>query len=82
METVRATMEIQVIVNCPSCGEFINLLDEEDTAGTDHNDDGEILKQSCPTTGQYWREAHERFAVDDVQCSYCGSTFQVKGLDW
>ena len=82
MNTVRAELLIKVMVNCPTCGMAINLLDDKDTSGVAHNDDANVLRQACPDTGEYWHQAHEKFEVDDVQCSYCRATFQVKGLDW
>lgn len=82
METVRAELQIQVMVDCPSCGGLLDLLDESDTAGTAHNDEGNVLRQACPDTGEWWGDAHKKFEVEEVECTHCGAVFDVKGLNW
>lgn len=80
MERVTAVLDITVNVDCPNCGNYINLLDEIDTNGENLNEDGMILKQACPNG--YWNESHDKFKVDRVTCSECKCEFTVKGLEW
>lgn len=80
MKTVSATMQISVYVNCPHCDYLIDLMDEDDTNGIVHNDDSYILKQAIPYGD--WDESHREFEVDDVTCSHCKGSFDVKELVW
>lgn len=79
---VRANMTIDIFVDCPNddCRFYINLMDESDTNGINHNDEGYILRQSCPSGD--WSERHEKFEVEEVVCSQCKTEFKVSGLDW
>ena len=81
METVEARLDIEVFVHCPTCDYLIDLMLEEDTNGQNHNDEGHILSQACPSEG-HWSEEHEKFEIDDVTGSKCKTTFIVKGLEW
>lgn len=78
-KTVSASLSISMYVNCPNeeCDNFIDLLDENDTDGYYHNDDGDLLKQMFPKHGD-----HEDFECDDVTCTLCKTTFNVRGLEW
>ena len=80
MKTVTASLSIDVFVDCPHCDNFINLLDSSDTDDHDHNDEGHVLSQACPDG--HWSEEHRNFEVDNVTCSECKKSFNVKGLDW
>lgn len=82
MKNAKATLIIDVMVNCPHCDFYINLMDEHDTCGTHHNDDQAILRQACPTNGSLWIDAHKTFEVQDVKCSECKKEFNVEGLEW
>ena len=75
-----ARLDIEVFVDCPHCDHMIDLMRQVDTSGYDHNEDGHVISQACPDG--YWPEEHEKFEVNDVQCSQCGKTFNVKGLEW
>ena len=79
METVTATLSIEMDVDCPNdeCGNYIDILNERDTNGYDHNDDGFLLRQMFPKNGD-----HEDFECDEVTCSQCKTTFNVKELVW
>lgn len=81
MKTARATLDINVWVECPTCEAEIDLLDEDDTAGVAHNDEGHVIKQACPSDG-HWSTEHEKFEVTEVECSKCGVEFNVAGIDW
>lgn len=78
-QTVSATLSIEMYVYCPNddCGYYIDLLDPTDTDGYHHNDDGDLLRQMFPTNG-----AHVDFECEDVTCSQCKTTFNVKELEW
>lgn len=73
---IAATVNIQVAVECPSCGLGIDLLDENATSGVCHNDDSSILKSVFDNKTRSWEE----FEIEDVTCSYCGHNFDVSGL--
>lgn len=79
IETVEATLDIEMFVTCPNvdCEYYIDLLKEEDTDGTMHNDDGALLRQMFPKYG-----SHGDFECNEVTCSKCKTTFNVKGLEW
>jgi len=81
MKYVIASLHIAVDVNCPHCDHQLDLLNENDTGGRHHNDDGAVIRQACPIDG-YWCDSHKNFEVDDVECSSCHKSFNVKGLDW
>ena len=76
-EVVTASLIIQMCVNCPKCGYYIDLLDENDTNGTCHDDDSALLRQMFPANGD-----NDRFECEDVVCSECKHEFNVKALDW
>ena len=78
-EVVTARLDIEMFVTCPNeeCNFLIDLLLEEDTNGYWHNDDGYLLRHMFPSDGD-----HEDFECEDVTCSKCKTTFDVKGLEW
>ena len=80
MNTVKAILSLEVNVDCPHCGTDIDLMNEDETADHDHNEEGAVIKQACPDG--YWIDEHEKFSVDDVTCTNCRESFNVKGLDW
>ena len=79
VEIVSASLSIDMWVDCPGddCGNYINLLNEKDTDGRDHNDDGALLRQMFPVDGD-----NSDFECDDVTCPECGTTFNVRELEW
>ena len=79
-KTVSASLRIQIMVDCPTCGALIDLLQPSDCSGCDHNDEGQVL---CQAVGQKnWYEAHNEFAVSGVICSECSNIFNVEKLEW
>ena len=80
MKTVTANMSIEINVDCPHCEHLINLLDESDTDGVAHDDECAVLKQAIPDG--HWHEEHKKFKVDDVTCTNCKGSFNVKELEW
>jgi len=74
MDTVPATLIIEVRAHCPQCGEWIDLMEG------DYNEDAHVIKQACPDGN--WSEEHETFSVHDVVCTNCETEFHVAGLDW
>lgn len=79
--TQTAWLSIQVFVSCPNCDKLIDLMDENDTDGYNHNEDGWVIGQACPDEG-YWIDAHKDFSIKNVTCTECKETFGVKGLEW
>ncbi len=79
IETVEATLSVEMYVTCPNdnCGNYINLLDEGDTDGTLHDDEGLLLRQMFPKNG-----SNDDFECEDVVCTVCKTMFNVKGLEW
>jgi len=79
LEVVAATLSIDMYVDCPNedCGNYINIMNSRDTNGVDHNDDGNLLRQMFPKHGD-----HEDFECDEVTCTDCKTTFDVKKLEW
>jgi hypothetical protein len=80
MKTATARLDIEVFVDCHHSDHLIDLVKPEYTAGYDHNEEGYVLSQACPNG--HWSEEHKNFEVEEVECSSCGNTFNVKGLDW
>jgi len=76
---IAAVLDIEMFVTCPNdeCGYYIDLLKDADTNGVCHNDDGHLLCQIFPKNG-----SHDDFECDDVTCSQCKTTFNVRGLEW
>jgi len=80
LKTATAILSIEVNVNCPNCDFYINILDEKDTAGFNHNDEGEILNQALPSGN--WVASHDEFKVQNIKCSSCKKDFNVLGIEW
>ena len=80
METISASMLIEVHVDCPHCSCFINLMDESHTNGRDHDEEGGVIRQAVPDGS--WHDKHKEFSVSNVTCSECKESFNVEGLDW
>jgi len=80
IKTTSARLDIEVFVDCPHCDTMIDLLDERDTSGYAHNEEGYVLSQACPNGN--WSEEHKGFSVDDVKCHSCNREFNVEGLEW
>lgn len=77
---VSAALSIEMYVDCPNddCGSFLDLLDERDTDGTDHNEEGQLMRQIFPPDGS----SHDDFECRSVVCKDCKTEFKVKGLEW
>lgn len=73
METVRADMIINLDVNCPTCGESIELLND-----TDLNEEGMLLDQAISDAA--WKIPAEDRIDCIVTCPACECDFQVKGV--
>jgi hypothetical protein len=80
MTEVTARLDISVWVDCPHCDHMLDLLNETDTGGYDHNEEGHVLSQACPDG--CWNEGHKSFEINDVECSNCNESFNVKELEW
>ena len=77
IKTVEARLDVEIFVNCPSCDFLIDLLNENDTNDEPLNDDSQLLRQVFDPKIDY-----SSFECDEVTCSECKSTFNVKGLEW
>ena len=77
METVSARLDVEIFAHCPKCNFMIDLLNESETNGVMHNDDGELLRQVWPRNGSY-----DDFECEEVTCSRCKTEFNVKTLEW
>jgi hypothetical protein len=79
IKTVMARLDIEMFVDCPNedCQYLIDLLREKDTDGYDHNEEGHLLIQMFSSQG-----SHDDFECEEVTCSECKTTFNVKGLEW
>lgn len=80
METVMAKLDIEIFVDCPGCDYLIDILNEKETDGCNHNDDGDVMNQTFPDGN--WMDAHREFSVEDVTCTKCKAKFNIKGLEW
>ena len=77
IKTVQATLSIKIDVECPWCNELIDLLDEKETNDFNHDEESALLEQIFPEYGD-----RTDFMCDDVTCSKCKTTFNVRKLDW
>ena len=80
LTTVEATLNIEVNANCPHCRTLVNIMEEEETDGYNHNEEGRVLSQACPEG--YWMDEHRKFEVMYITCGECKKDFNVKGLNW
>jgi len=74
MKTASARLSVEVLLNCPHCGQLIDIMDPSETCGHNHNDEGFILDQAFPED--------QGFDVEEVCCFNCKNEFNVKGLTW
>jgi len=79
IETVSATLIVEMRAECPNdeCGSYIDLLDPSDTNGHDHDDESHLLRQMFPANGD-----NSDFECEEVTCTQCKTTFNVKELEW
>jgi len=79
IKVVEARLNIEMLVYCPNpeCEQLIDLLREEHTDSYNHNAEGYLLRQMFPEHGD-----HADFKCNNVTCSRCKTTFNVKGLEW
>jgi len=77
LKTVGARLDVEIFVHCPECNYMIDLLNERETNGVMHNDDGELLRQVWPRNG-----SHDDFECEEVTCTECKTEFNVKTLEW
>ena len=77
LPVVSAVLHIEMYVDCPGCQNYVNLLDERDTDGVALNDDSILLRQMFPAKGD-----NSHFKCDEVTCTECKTTFNVRELEW
>jgi len=68
---------LQIVVDCPGCNAYLDLLDHRDTGGVDLDGEWELVEQVFPAEG-----SHEDFECEGVVCSRCKGVFDVRGLEW
>ena len=75
---VSALLTIEILARCPNeeCQAHIDLLQEGDTCGGEHNQDNELLRQMYQENG-----GHDGFVCRGVRCYECKGVFDVKGLE-
>jgi hypothetical protein len=73
--TVRATLTIEVLVECPQCHETIDLLTD-----TGLNDEGHVLRDVI--SDDAWKKAPEDRLETECTCPHCEAEFNVKGIEW
>jgi len=79
-DIVSASLNISVLTECPQCEASIDLMNQNDTSGVDHNEEGGVVSQACPDG--CWTTQHQSFKVRTVKCSECCKEFDVHGLEW
>ena len=79
-KVVSARLDIEVFAHCPHCDFMVDLMNEDDTDGYCHNDEGHVMRQACPDG--YWSDKHKEFSVVNVTCGSCKKDFDVKELEW
>ena len=73
-EKVRATLVMELNVECPECEHEFDLFK------TSANDEGGINNQVLPD--DRWKvDADERLDIS-THCPKCSAEFEVKGVDW
>ncbi|MFK5949867.1 MAG: hypothetical protein QM500_13980 [Methylococcales bacterium] len=77
IKTVSARLDVEIFAHCPNCDYMIDLLNESETNGVMHNDDGGLLRQVWPRNG-----SHDDFECEEVTCTKCKTEFNVKTLEW
>lgn len=75
IESVEASLNIELNVTCPHCEDYIDLLSWKMTL----NDDGYIIRQAIPDGS--WTDSHEKFK-EDVICPNCNKPFTAEGISW
>lgn len=73
MKETRAELFVAVNLNCPHCGADIDLLNDSDTFGVDHN-------KGAAITSQLQKEDDD-FSVESVRCTECSRMFNVRGIN-
>ena len=75
METVEASLSIELNVTCPECDNWFDLVSE-----TDLNDEGLLLDQTIKD--ERWKvPANERLECKST-CPECGADISVMGVAW
>jgi len=73
-ETIKATLIMELNVECPGCEHEFNLFQ------TRKNDDGELYRQVLDDD-RWAIDADERLETDAC-CPKCSLEFEVKGVIW
>lgn len=73
-ETVRPTLSIEMMVTCPHCSHYFDLVED-----TNLNEEGWLLNQVLPE--DTWIEAHKNFECS-AHCPECSVDIDFKGVEW
>jgi len=84
--SINAFLEIELNVECPSCGLYFDLLHHYDDQRGKLNEEGQMIRQACPACpdsreAENWVDSHKDFR-EIVTCSECGHVMKVKGICW
>lgn len=75
METVPASLTIELNVRCPECGHFFELMQD-----TDLNEEGWLIDRVIPDAR--WKiDADERLECV-AYCPECSVAVEIKGVEW
>lgn len=77
IEPVPAFLSLSMNVTCPNCSDPIDLLNEENTNGYDHDEGWFLLNQMLSKDADF-----RGFECKDVVCTNCKEPFNVRGLEW
>ena len=76
MESVRANLSIELVIECPHCEECIDLMGDDIT---DLDDGGYISRQAFPDG--HWSDGHDKFD-EKVECPFCEKEIHVQRINW
>ena len=74
MTTVKASLSIELNVNCSECDHDFDLFSD-----TDLNDEGWLFNNAIPEDD--WGRAHENFKCCAI-CPHCSVELDIKGINW
>ena len=78
-EEVKASLVVELDVECPHCDDFFDLMVHHDDARGFLNEEGSIFSQAIGSGD--WTEMHRDFK-EDVICPSCKKLVHVVGIAW
>jgi len=76
METIEATLSIELNVECPNCEHYFDLFEYEEGR---LNEEGQLIMSACPNG--IWSEEHEHFK-EKIDCPECHQEINIEGIAW